>query len=89
MQYITTTQLRTKSSQLVDVLKKGGSVSLIHRSNIIGTIKSAKFTQAPPATEERLREFVKALKPKKLIPRSKREEVYRRRLMEKYGKSLS
>ena len=39
MQTITTTQLRTKSSELIKSLEKGDSISLIHRSKIVGVIK--------------------------------------------------
>ena len=38
MQYITTTELRTKTSELVKILKMGHSVLLIHRSKIIAEI---------------------------------------------------
>lgn len=88
MQVITTTELRTKSSQLVDTLKKGQAVSLIHRSNIIGVIEPSKIVYAPPVTVEKLRAFLKAVKPKKLIPRSQREQTYRKQLVKKYGKGI-
>lgn len=39
LQTITTTELRTKSRLLVDSIKYGGSVRLLHRSRIIATIK--------------------------------------------------
>ena len=89
MNYITTTQLRTKSSTLVNSLKKGESVSLIHRSNIIGVIEPLKNPAVHTATAEKLRAFLKAVTPKKVIPKSKRESVYRKHLAEKYGQSLS
>ncbi|MBI2018894.1 hypothetical protein HYS96_04295 [Candidatus Daviesbacteria bacterium] len=89
MEYITTTHLRTRSSQLVATLQKGGSVSLIHRSKVIGKIEPA---QKSPITITDIKAFEKALagiKPKKLIPRKDRDKVYRQRLMEKYGKNIS
>lgn len=89
MEYITTTQLRTKSSQLVDALKKGDKVSLLHRSQIIGVIKPAQLAESPPINVEEFRKFLKGIKPKKLIPRSQREKVYRAHLEKKYGKNLS
>lgn len=88
MQYITTTELRTKSSKLVDYLTKGNIISLVHRSKVIGTIEPAKFIEAPPATLEGLRAFLKAVKPKRLTPRLKREEMYRKHLLERYGKGI-
>ncbi len=89
MEYITTTNLRTKSSQLVNALKKGSKVSLIHRSQIIATIEPIKYAEAPPVTAEKLRAFIKKMKPQKLIPRSRREEIYSKHLKQKYGKGLS
>ena len=89
MNYITTTQLRTKTSQLVNSLKKGTRVSLIHRSKVVGVIEPAKSTEAPPINVEEFRKFLKSIKPKKIIPRSQREKVYREHLEKKYGKSLS
>lgn len=89
MQYITTTNLRTQTSKLVKTLKENGKVSLIHRSEVIGVIEPIEATQGEPVTLEKLRAFLKAVKPKKLVPKSKRESVYRKRLMEKYGQGLS
>ena len=89
MEYITTTQLRTNSSQLVKSLKRGGTVSLIHRSKVIGAIKPA---QASFVTITDIADFRKALhaaKLRKLIPKSQREKIYRKRLEEKYGKGIS
>lgn len=89
MEYITTTQLRTRSPQLVKSLKNGNSVSLIHRSKVIGKIEAVQPT-APPITDiEEFRKFIHSISPKKIIPRSKREQIYRKRLMEKYGKNIS
>lgn len=88
MEYITTTNLRTQSSKLVETLKKGGSVSLIHRSKVIGEIKP-KLIEAAPIEIESFREFLKSIKPRKLIPRKDREKVYRANLEKKYGKSIS
>jgi antitoxin (DNA-binding transcriptional repressor) of toxin-antitoxin stability system len=42
MNNMTTTNLRKKSAQLVKTLKKGESVSLIHRSKVIGVIEPIK-----------------------------------------------
>lgn len=89
MQVITTTQLRTKSKELVKVLQEGRSVDLIHRSRILGEIKPA---QNSLVTITDIAEFKKALhaaKPKKLIPKSQREKIYRKHLGEKYGKGIS
>lgn len=89
MQYITTTELRTKSSQLVTTLKKGGSVTLIHRSRVIGKIKP--MDEAKPLTKEGI-EKLKKLARKLSLPKlsyKERERRYRKHLMEKYGQDLS
>lgn len=85
MNYITTTQLRTKSSELVNTLKRGSSVSLIHRSKVIGEIKPKK--EAKPFNAEDFKKLVDGLD----LPKTtyaQREKIYRKHLMEKYGKGL-
>ena len=47
MQYITTTQLRTESKELVKVLQEGRSVDLIHRSRVVGEIKPKIYDPKP------------------------------------------
>lgn len=88
MDYITTTNLRTESSKLIEDLKKGRSVSLIHRSKIVGVIKPASLTAGSIDAAE-LRKFLTGVKPKKLVPQQQREKAYRRNLLEKYGKNIS
>lgn len=87
MQYITTTDLRTKTPKLINTLKQKGEVSLIHRSKIIGIIKPI---ENPPKLfdVEKFRLFLKSIKPIKIVPRSQRDKIYRKHLMEKYGKRL-
>lgn len=87
MDYITTTNLRTQSSKLVDDLKKGRSVSLVHRSKIVGVIKPA-FLTAGQINLGNLRKFLARVKPEKLIPQQQRESVYRQNLLEKHGKDI-
>ena len=89
MDYITTTNLRTQTTKLIDELKKGKSVSLIHRSKIVGVIEPAKPPEAAPINVEEFRKFLKEIKPKKIIPRKDREKIYRAHLEEKYGKGVS
>lgn len=89
MNYITTTDLRTKSSELIEALKKGNSVSLIHRSKIVGEIKPKK--QARPLTQKDILQLKKLAKELNLpkLSYKERERRYRKHLMEKYGKGLS
>ncbi len=87
MNYITTTDLRTQSPELIAQLKKGGKVTLIHRSSVIGVI-------TPVASSSRV--FVVASF-KKIIGNGlsvterihDRNKVYEKHLKEKYGKRLS
>lgn len=89
MSYITTTQLRTKSSGLVETLKRGNSVSLIHRSKVIGKIQPMQEEKA--ITKKDIKEL-KKLAQELNLPRlsyKQREIRYRKFLLEKYGKSIS
>ena len=89
MNYITTTQLRTHSSQLIDLLKKGADVSLIHRSKVVGTIKPSKKIKI--FTKESILKLKKLARELNLpeLSYEEREKRYRKHLMEKYGKNLS
>lgn len=85
MNYITTTDLRTKSSQLVNSLLKGHEVVLIHRSRIIGEIKPKK--ESKPFTQEDIKQLKKLAEELNLPKTSyeQREKIYRKHLMKKYG----
>lgn len=88
MNYITTTDLRTQSSQLVNSLKQGKKVSLVHRSQVIGEISPAK-TDVKSFTIKKFREFIKTVAPKNALSYQERNQRYRKNLEEKYGKNLS
>jgi len=87
MQIITTTQLRTKSKELVKVLREGRSVDLIHRSRIVGEIRP-KIYDPKPFDPDKVAEIAKRLNLPKLSYRE-REKRYRAHLMKRYGKGLS
>lgn len=89
MNYLTTTQLRTQTSKLVETLKKKGTISLIHRSKIIGEIKPVEHSTVAITDIDKFKRLLNAVRPKKLIPRAKREEVYRKHLEKKYGRGIS
>ncbi len=87
MNYITTTGLRTKSSSLVDSLKKGQAVSLIHRSTIIGKIVPASDANLKTIQAESLEVKIQKLD----HPRLNLNEIdrrYRAAMMKKHGKGL-
>lgn len=89
MEYITTTNLRTQSTALVDTLKKGGVVSLIHRSKIVGVIKPKKEPKVLTKSDiAKLIELAEKLNLSKFSYKQ-REGRYRKHLVSKYGKDLS
>lgn len=90
MQYLTTTQLRTQSTDLVRALLAGQSVNLIHRSRVVGEISPAR-QEARPLTENDILE-IKSLAEKLNLPKlsyTQREKIYRKHLTQKYGRRLS
>mgnify|MGYP001585297567 CR=1 FL=1 len=89
MQVITTTQLRTKSKELVKTLREGRSVELIHRSKIVGRVQPVQ--EPKPLTKEGI-DKIKKLAKRLNLPKlsyDKREKIYRKHLMVKYGKGIS
>lgn len=87
MQVITTTQLRTKSKELVKILQEGRSVDLIHRSKIVGEIKP-KMYDPRPFDPDKFLKVVKKLNLPKFSPRQI-ETRYRAAMMKKHGPGLS
>jgi len=89
MDTITTTNLRTQSSQLIDTLKKGGVVSLIHRSKVVGLIKPQRETKVLRQTDiKQIKMISQTLKLPKLSY-EERKNLYRKQLLSKYGKDIS
>lgn len=84
MEFITTTQLRTQSTQLVKQLHSGAKVALVHRSQVIGSIIPSSKT-AKKINVSLFKEFLDTVKPEKLISQSTREKIYTNRLLQKYG----
>ena len=88
MNYISTTDLRTQSRKLIATLKKGESVSLIYRSKGVAEIKPKKEVKVfTKSSIKKLRELVRKLNLPK-ISYKERDRLYRKHLMEKYGKGL-
>lgn len=86
MKYITTTELRTKSKELVETLREGESVVLIHRSRQVGVIAPPVDSPAPKIFDAQA--FLKIRDSLDLdIPASyeERDAEYRQHMMEKYG----
>lgn len=87
MQTITTTELRTKSKELVKVLQEGHSVDLIHRSKVVGEIKPKIYDPKPFNLDDFLK-VVEKLNFPRLTPRQI-EARYRKAMMKKHGQGLS
>ena len=87
MDFITTTELRTKTTELVNALTHGQSVRLIHRSRIVGTFQPI---QGDRDTFD-AREFAQLAKESSKIhgdiPKSRtaQEKIYREHLIGKYA----
>jgi len=89
MDYITTTNLKAQSSELINTLKKGGVVSLIHHSKIVGVIKPKREPKMLTKTAiNQLKKLAENINLQK-TSYEKREKIYRDHLMDKYGKDLS
>lgn len=88
-QFITTTELREQSSKLIKNLIAGKTVNLIYRSKVIAQINPISFSEKTIDNPAELENLFSLLKPKKIIPKEKRKEVYRKHLKQKYGKGLS
>ena len=88
MNYITTTDLRTQSSKLVDSLKQGKKVSLVHGSQVIGEISPVKMSTIS-FDIKKFREFIKTVEIHDSPSYRERESLYRKHLEEKYGKDIS
>lgn len=87
MQVITTTQLRTRSKELVKALREGYSIDLIHRSQVVGEIKPKTY-DPKPFDPDKFARIIDKLNFPKLTPRQI-EARYRAAMMKKHGKGIS
>lgn len=84
MDYITTTQLRTQSSELVRHLNSGMKVLLLHRSKVVGAIVPENEAYKTFDSQS-FADFVETNMPKKLMKKTARDLVYKKHMLEKYG----
>ena len=85
MQVITTTQLRTRSRELIKALEEGQSVDIIHRSKIVGEIRPKTYDPKPFDTKK-LARIIESLN----LPRLTSKQIdrrYRIAMMKKQGLS--
>lgn len=86
MNYLTTTDLRTKTNTLIQTLLAGGSVDLIHRSQVVARIKPVE-KQIKVMTQNDI-DNIRRLAKKMNLPElsyEERERRYRKHLEERYG----
>lgn len=88
MQYITFTELRTKSNYLAKALEKGEEVKLIRRSKVIGRVIPDNDTKIKTINAKRLEAKIDGLD----LPRLTLKEIdrrYRIAMIKKHGQGLS
>jgi len=88
MQYITFTELRTKSNNLARALKKGEEVTLVRRSAVIGRIIPDKDIKIKTINAKKLEAKINKLN----FPKLTLKEIdrrYRIAMMKKHGQDLS
>lgn len=88
MNYITTTDLRTKTSTLVELLLAGKNVNLVHRSKILGIINPKQESTIKTFRLHDLRNDLKGLD-LEILSYKEREKRYREHLENKYVKGVS
>jgi len=90
MNYITSTELRTKTTELVEKLEAGEEVRLLHRSKVLGTIRPEHMDKKPLKTIEDTQKFFKDMRAiaKKVgkYTKSQRDVNYKKHMETKYGK---
>jgi hypothetical protein len=87
MEFITTTELRTKSPQLLDQLSLGRSIRLIHRSKFVGIIKPANKNRYKTISSQNLQEKIDNLS-LPLLTIKEIDRRYRIAMTKKHGQGL-
>ena len=88
MQYITFTQLRTKSNKLAKTLEKGEEVKLVRRSVVIGKVIPERDAKMKTINAKRLQAKINKLD----LPTLTLKEIdrrYKTAMMKKHGQGLS
>ena len=88
MQYITFTELRTKSHNLAKALEEGEEIMLIRKSRVVGKILPDKNTNIKTINAKKLQAKIDLLS----LPRLTIKEIdrrYRIAMMKKHGQGIS
>jgi len=86
MEFITMTQLRTHSPQILSQLSSGKSIRILHRSKVVGRIIPEV---EPKLFDAKLFQSIISKLPTLKISIKQARANYRKHLMKKYGKGLS
>ena len=84
MNYISTTQLRSESSKLVNLLARGDSAFLIFRSKVIATISPYSEKAIKTKTGKNLSNYISSIAPKMSVAPKDRKKKYNAHLRSKY-----
>ena len=87
MNYITTTQLRTKTTDLLSALHDGQTVDLIHRSQVVGEIRQKINTPKKTIDSKKLQKIIDDID----MPSLTMEEIdrrYRIEMTKRHGKGI-
>lgn len=85
MEYITATELRTKTKELVKYLKNGNSTNLVYKSKIVGIVSPIKEKRLK-VVDEHFIEIMKKMSTNTVTTKKQREQIYRKHLIDKYGR---
>ncbi len=88
MNYITTTQLRTDTPELLSTLQAGKTTHLLHRSKVVAVITPINQSAPKIFDGEKYLEETKGMVTKKYT-QEQRDKNYHNYLMGKYGKNIS
>lgn len=88
MNYITTTQLRTETPELIATLMYGQNIDLIHRSQVIGEIRPKKTTKPKLFNSKRMMKIVESMNLKPMSTKQA-EKNYRDYMFKRHGQGIS
>lgn len=88
MNYITTTQLRTETPELILALTNGQSVDLIHRSQVIGEVRPKKVAKTKLFNSQRMMKIVESMNLKPMTIKQA-EKNYRNYMFKRHGQGIS
>lgn len=88
MNYITTTQLRTQTTDLLSALHDGQTVDLIHRSQVVGEIRQKRVVKTKLFSSKRMEKIVNDLNLKPMTL-EQIEKNYRDYMTKRHGQGIS